>query len=253
VQDERLYVKELDGPEPTVVFVHGVMDRSTSFLKSLKYLPPYRFVLFDRRGYGRSLRAPVSGGHISTNLDDIRSLVPASGAVLVGHSLGALLVLLFAKSYPELARSVLAYEPPLSFRGSWHGAFSQASKEARSVEELVDGFMARMIGAERYASLGEAVRRQLYAQGPTMAAELSEARSLPADLTFSDVVVPVVIGVGSESPERHRKAAQELAAEIPNSRLRVVPSVGHGAHIQAPEAFADLVKEAIALAEQGLG
>ena len=50
-----LFVAELgDEAGPTVVFVHGSLDRSSAFVKVIRRLPDLRVVRYDRRGYGHS-------------------------------------------------------------------------------------------------------------------------------------------------------------------------------------------------------
>ena len=45
------------GAASRIVFVHGAMDRSTSFAKVRNRLGDHETVAYDRRGYARSLEA----------------------------------------------------------------------------------------------------------------------------------------------------------------------------------------------------
>src|SRR5215218_2510248 len=93
-----------DPAGPTVVVVHGTMDRGGSFRRAARRLPDLDVVLYDRRGYARS-----RGRGLSTELDqqvaDLLAVVEWSGSAdvcLVGHSLGGLLAMHAALTRPNV-------------------------------------------------------------------------------------------------------------------------------------------------------
>ena len=66
---------------PTVVYVHGPMDRAASFIRTIRRRPELDVIRYDRRGYGRS----VGIGHCTTmdeHVDDL--LVVTGGRPAVG-------------------------------------------------------------------------------------------------------------------------------------------------------------------------
>ena len=69
---------------PTVVFVHGSLDRAESFRRVMRRLPDLAIVAYDRRGYQGSREAGVVGlrGHIA-DLVDIVTEVRARGATTI--------------------------------------------------------------------------------------------------------------------------------------------------------------------------
>jgi pimeloyl-ACP methyl ester carboxylesterase len=60
------------------------------------------------------------------------------------------------------------------------------------------------------------------------------------------VQVPVLVGFGADTSWWHRRAAQELAAELPTGQVVTVAGAGHGVHLTHPTATADLVRRAVA-------
>ena len=106
---------------PTLVLVHGALDRAESFGRVMRRLPEFAIVAYDRRGYQGSRGAGVVGleGHIS-DLVEILASLRSGGAVsvsAVGHSLGGDVVIGAALADPELCESVGAFEPPMPWLG----------------------------------------------------------------------------------------------------------------------------------------
>ena len=73
-----------------IILVHGAPDRSATFRDVLACLGDHHVVVYDRRGYGRSLRAaPARGMH--DHAQDLLSLVEScpTPPVVVAHSFGS--------------------------------------------------------------------------------------------------------------------------------------------------------------------
>lgn len=95
----------------TIVFVHGLLARTIEFdMQWVAFAGAARLVRYDHRNHGRSDR---SRSRISIDLlaDDlaavIEQLAPAGPVVLVGHSLGGMTTLGFARRHPDLLRRVV--------------------------------------------------------------------------------------------------------------------------------------------------
>lgn len=94
----------------TVVFVHGHCLRADSWRYLRSYLSKawgaeVRMVFYDHRGHGASGEAPVETytiDQLGHDLDAvIRAVVPAGPIILVGHSMGAMTALVYARQNPE--------------------------------------------------------------------------------------------------------------------------------------------------------
>lgn len=94
----------------TLVFVHGLLARTIEFdMQWVAFSDAARLVRYDHRNHGRSDRSR-SRVSIDTLADDlacvITQLVPVGQVVLVGHSLGGMTILAFARRHPELLARV---------------------------------------------------------------------------------------------------------------------------------------------------
>ena len=100
------------GSGPPVVLVAGALSDRTAWDALLPLLTPYATTYaLDRRGRGDSADRP--GSTVADEIADVRALLAEAGpgAVLLGHSSGALLALRAAAGTRGV-RAVVAYEPP---------------------------------------------------------------------------------------------------------------------------------------------
>lgn len=90
------------GSGPTVLCVHGLTANCRCWDQIAGALAPAcRVIAMDLRG--RGLTGPLAGGcSVANHVQDIAGVIDALGGrpVLMGHSLGALIVLAFAARYP---------------------------------------------------------------------------------------------------------------------------------------------------------
>ena len=106
---------EIDEPagferRPTVVLSHGYTHNLTVWVFQRRALRAagYRVVLWDVRGHGRSEDAEESTYNVGQLGRDLASVIeattPKGPIVLVGHSMGGMSMMSFAKSSPEVLR-----------------------------------------------------------------------------------------------------------------------------------------------------
>lgn len=104
----RLYAQAGGDPaaELTVVFVHGLLARTIEFdMQWLALGEQARVIRYDHRNHGRSdrVRRRVSIDQLADDLlNVIDQLAPTGPVVLVGHSLGGMMILALARRRPDL-------------------------------------------------------------------------------------------------------------------------------------------------------
>lgn len=235
---------------PLVIVVHGAMDRSSSFMPAADLLSDQRVRLYDRRGYGRSKQAGVPSS-VQDHLEDLETLLDPP-TVLVGHSFGAVLALIAAAKWPERIAAVGAYEPPLPWFPGWlpdsPGDRALARAEAGEPELAAEVFIRAVAGDERWETLPQRTRDDRAAESPALLVDLETLQAPGGAFNPADVAVPVLVGVGTDSPERIRQTVPELAKRLPRGELTEVPDVGHDIHFSDPQAFARFVRDTVAVA-----
>jgi pimeloyl-ACP methyl ester carboxylesterase len=100
--------------KPHLIFVHGGMDHARSWDRIIEaYQDDFHILAPDLRGHGDSSWAPGALYSIAEYLLDLSALLDITGkfpVYLVGHSLGAAIVLQYAGIYPDRVRKLVAIE-----------------------------------------------------------------------------------------------------------------------------------------------
>ena len=245
-----LHILERPGPgppAPTLVFVHGSLDRADSFGRVMRRLPEFALVAYDRRGYQGSRAAGVVGleGHIA-DLVDIVTEARSRGALSVsaiGHSLGGDVVIGAALAKPAAFDSIGAFEPPMPWLDPAHAGSSTRHRGWRPLTENpadeAERFFRRMVSPAAWERLPAVARSGRRADGPALAADLASVAGAPP-FDVLGLTVPAVFGKGgTTSDQRHRATVAWLGAHVAGALVYDVDAARHGAHLSHPDHFAD--------------
>lgn len=236
------------GSGEPVVCVHGNWGSSRWFEPLLARLPAGLHAhAIDLRGRGRT-RGPDHGYTIAELADDMRAFLDAMewpSAHLVGHSLGAGVILQLALGAPQRARSLLCLAPPW-IRGM--------PKLPGVVERQ------RAIAADR--AMLSAAMRMLFVQPPepayfeslvddACAQRLSATVATVAALedwqpgaSLSTIAAPRRIVCGAQDILLPRPYALEAATALGCDAL-LLPEVGHALLPEAPDAIAGALADLV--------
>lgn len=232
-----------------LVLVHGTTTDHMSWGGASEYLEPHHTVYaVDRRGRGASGDAPDY--HILREAEDVAALLEAIGepADLLGHSFGGLCCLEAALLAGNL-RSLILYEPPIP---------TGRPMIPPGVTDRIRALVARGdLEAAMELCLREAARipedeLASYRASPLWEMRIPHARTIPRELDsertyrfeaerFSDLRVPTMLLLGSDSPDMYRKSIEILSVALPDSEVVILPGQQHVAHYLEPELFAGMV------------
>lgn len=192
-----------------------------------------RLICFDKRGTGLSDRS-VGFPHMDERIDDIRAVMDAAGskrAVLLGISEGGAMCQLFAATYPERVTKLILI-----------GTYANALKAVSGFVDI-DALQAEVrqkwgTGAmlPRYAPglakdpqfLQWFARFERLAASPSAVLQLwSNNREIDVTAVLPSIQAPTLIIHHTSDVRIDVKAAHELAAAIPNSRLVELPGEDH--------------------------
>jgi pimeloyl-ACP methyl ester carboxylesterase len=240
------------GPGPVVVLIHGSLDRSSSFGRVLRRLSDLHTVVYDRRGYHRSREALPLHNTFDGHIDDLCEVVDGRPAVVIGHSYGGAVALGAALRPGEGSsiRSIAVYEPPMPWLDIWPtrpASTTGADGEADDYGLAAERFFRRMVGNTAWERLPDAEKAARRADGPALAAELDAIRITEAPFDVTTMAIPSLCGRGENSPPRHRQSVAWLVEHMPGSELVEFAGAAHGAHLTHPDAFAAMVRRAVAL------
>jgi pimeloyl-ACP methyl ester carboxylesterase len=123
--------------------------------------------------------------------------------------------------------------------------------ETRGIEALAAAQLAPQVGETTFASRPDTVEalRQLMAGAPAEGV-IGGQRAMAARIDSSDLLAsidfPTLVVSGDQDTITPPAELRELAREIPNSKLQVIPTSGHVCCYEKPAAFNHVVGEFLA-------
>jgi pimeloyl-ACP methyl ester carboxylesterase len=240
------------GEGPPLLLVHGTSGVHERFAPLLPYLERHAAVhAMDRRGRGGS--GDAAEYDVTREFEDVAAVVNAiaasSGAKVdvYGHSYGGECAF-GAALLTRNVRSLVLYE-------GWPPVMPEKLKFPAGVEERLDALVA---AGEREAALETFMRDVVNVteedlgamrEQPTWPARLTAVHTITREVRafFGDtfdparagrITVPVLLLVGSDTPDELRDDPETLAAALPDSRIAVLEGQQHLADVLAPELFA---------------
>jgi len=248
--ERGMFVREYPGDSklPVIVYIHGLGESGLCFEEIARSVCGWgwRQLIPDLPGYGRSVwpAAPQSFAGVVSHVSQWLRDRGERKVLLLGHSLGGVLALLFAESHPESVRGVIdidgnksladctfsgqaAAVPQVEFSARVFHRLREAVFEGGSSEPALRGY---------YASLRLADPQTFHAQALELVA-LSAAEKLAARLAALPCAKLYIAGApGGASP---RSLALLTAAGIDSA---IVSPAGHWPFIDQPDQFAALVR-----------
>ncbi|WP_206474077.1 alpha/beta fold hydrolase [Dietzia sp. KRD202] len=243
------------GSGTPILLINGLSSPSAAWFRLAPLLESnHRVLTFDNLGTGRT-RAPSCAYTVPMLADAATAVVRDAGesaAHVLGISMGGLVAQELALSYPELVRSLTLVS---THAGGPHMRQDQATLDllaqaaSMSPEERTSA-LARLAFAETtpverveedlarradYPTTDEGYRNQL-----TGTARWERLADLPR------IACPTMVVHGERDRMVSIESARQLAENIPNAQLSVLPHAGHQLFTDQPEAGARTVLDFVA-------
>jgi pimeloyl-ACP methyl ester carboxylesterase len=240
------------------VLVHGVISSSRTWWRVAPALVERGFdvLTVDLRGHGSSppareglgladlaadLAETVQAERAAADGEAPDALHPRPVDLLVGHSLGALVVSQLLATRPGFARRLVLEDPPGISTTDWVALADGIEADGARARSDPDGLRREMIAANPDEALGDADRRVTdLAECDTGAIAVALRQRVVYDLPglMRSVEVPTLLLVGEEplgsalvGPDR-----AALVAALRQGTVEVLPT-GHNLHREAFDAF----------------
>jgi len=251
-EQQRMHggITYLDAGSPAatpIVFLHGIGGSARSFLPQLDHFSAaWRAIAWDMPGYGGS--TPLEIVSIDTLTAALAGFLQELGLdrpVLVGHSIGGMLVQRLLSLRPHAARGVVLAQTSAAF-GSRDPAWAQDFIRTRlapldagqSMADLAPGMVADLAGDSPDPD-GMALARDCFAHTPDITYR-DTVMALPGfDLrdALPRIAVPTLVLSGTQDRNAPAPAMERMAARIPNARYVALDGAGHLAHLEQPTPF----------------
>ena len=265
----RLFYRLVGSGRDTLVVIHGGPGLSGDyFAHDLDPLTQsnHALLIYDQRGTGRSTlvtdSAALAGQRFVEDLEALRRHFKFEHVTMLGHSWGAGVAALYAARYPErVGRVVVVGGIPLTMKGlvETFGGIA-AGRDSASSGRMKEWMAARVANPEDPVACREyyAIWFHPFFVDSAAAKRLEVCSGSPEArrnkiVSVDKYVVPpmgdydwrpglrtltaATLVVHGEKEVIPLAAAREWVATLPNSRLLLMPGVGHFVWLEAPEPF----------------
>ncbi len=230
-----------------LICLHGIGGAARAWRGQLEYFGRnYYAVAWDMPGYGVSLPlAEVSIATLADALQDFLQQICAVTPVLVGHSIGGMIVQQWLTKYPTAARAVVLAQTSPAFgkaEGDWQKSFIEARlgplDRGETMASLAPTLVKDLVGDDPDRG-GMEVARSCMASVP----EASYRASMRALLGFDQrhalegIKVPTLVLSGSKDKNAPAPMMAKMAGYIPAANYVELDGAGHLVNLERPAAF----------------
>lgn len=235
------------GHGPALVFLHGIGGNAASWRYQLaEFSHAYRAIAWDMPGHGDSaMVSEPSFPKYAQYLHEFLAEHKIEQPILVGHSIGGMIVQEFMATYPNLTRAAVLYATSPAFGpkgGAWQQQFIRERlgplDEGKTMAELAPHIVKSLIGS-RAAAAGIALATQSMAAVPEHTYRATMLCLLDFDRreALGKINIPCLLVTGEEDTNALPAMMEKMAAKIPGAQFRCLPGLGHLAHLENPTAF----------------
>jgi 3-oxoadipate enol-lactonase len=247
-KDGRLSYEAAGNPSmPPLLFLHGIGGAGRAWRGQLDFFKDrYRAIAWDMPGYGKSAPLPaVSIAALAEALQDFLQQVGATKPILVGHSIGGMIVQQLLAKHPGIASAIVLAQTSPAFGkpdGDWQKAFIEARlgplDRGETLASLAPSLVSELVGDDPDIG-GMELARDCMASVPeaTYRATMLSMLGFDQRNTLKDIRVPTLLLSGSKDKNAPAPMMAKMATYIPSAKYVELEGVGHLANLERLGAF----------------
>jgi 3-oxoadipate enol-lactonase len=246
--DGRFTYEAAGDPDlPPLVFLHGIGGAARAWRGQLDFFANrFRTIAWDMPGYGGS--APLPSVSIAALADALHDFLAGAGAtrpILVGHSIGGMIVQQLLANNPRIASAaVLAQTSPAFGKpdGDWQKAFIGARlgplDRGETLVSLAPSLVQELVG-DTPDPHGMALARDCMAAVPEATYRAAMLALMGFDLrsALKNIAVPTLLLSGSKDNNAPALMMAKMASYVRFAKYVELDGVGHLANLERPTAF----------------
>lgn len=237
------------GQGPALFLFHSLLSDRGSFDAIVpKLSQSFRVIVSELPGFGGS--KAVSGGLANVADRMAEAVKDAAGggeAIVLGNGYGGFVALQMAIRHPGIASRLILADCGAAFSEQGREAFRNmaAASKAKGLSAITDVAMRRLFAPAFQAQHPDLMRdrREAFLRSDPEVIQAACAALAELDLRpeLGKVRVPVLVLVGEHDEATPPPMSRELAASLPNARLKIIAGCAHAPQLQAPEVFLDAI------------
>jgi 3-oxoadipate enol-lactonase len=246
--DGRFAYEAAGDPAATpLVFLHGIGGAARAWRGQVDgFANRYHAMAWDMPGYGGS--APLESASIATlanALQEFLQQIRARKPVLVGHSIGGMIVQQWLAKYPHDASAVVLAQTSPAFgkaEGDWQKQFIEARlgplDRGETMKSLAPTLVRELVGDDPDAA-GMELARDCMGNVPESSYRAMMLAMLGFDQrkALANIAIPTLILSGSNDKNAPAPMMAKMASYIPASTYVELEGAGHLVNLERPKAF----------------
>jgi len=248
--------------EQTIVMLHGFTGSAATWNTVAASLTDYRVIAIDLIGHGET-DSPQDASAYSMEeqvqvLDELFQQLNLQAFILLGYSMGGRVALSYATAFPMRISMLILESASPGLRTAEERIARQISdvELAEKIEHNgIESFVNKWENIPLFATQKRLAQdvQQVVREERLSQCEIGLANSLRGMGTgaqtslwpcLEKLEMPITLITG-ELDEKFCKIAAEMQVLLQNGQHIVVKNVGHAIHVENPEQFATIVKDAI--------
>lgn len=230
-----------------LIFLHGIGGAARAWRQQLAtFGNQFRAIAWDMPGYGGS--APLASVSITALAEVLQQFIEQIGAtrpILVGHSIGGMVVQKWLVQFPKLARAVVLAQTSPAFGkadGDWQKSFIAARlgplDRGETMKSLAPSLVKELVG-DNPDPKGMELARECMASVPEASYRAMMLALIGFDQrsTLKDISVPTLLLSGSRDNNAPAPMMAKTATYIAAADYVELTGVGHLANLERPDAF----------------
>src|SRR5882762_5112866 len=237
------------GNGPPLVLLHSLLSDRASFDTIVPELSEsFRVIVPELPGFGES--KPVSGGFAAVAdrmAGAVNDCADGEDVIVLGNGYGGFVALQMAIRHPNIATKLILADCGAAFSEAGREAFRNmaAASRAKGLSAITDVAMRRLFAPEFQQANPDLMRNRreafLRTDPDVFRAACEALAELDLRPELSQVKVPVLVLVGEQDEATPPPMSHEIAAGLPQARLKIIPGCAHVPQLQAPSAFLDAI------------
>ncbi|MBH5400915.1 alpha/beta fold hydrolase [Bradyrhizobium sp. CNPSo 4010] len=230
-----------------LIFLHGIGGAARAWRRQLAtFGDRFRAIAWDMPGYGGS--APLASVSIDALAEALQQFIAQLGVsrpVLIGHSIGGMIVQKWLVQFPKLARAVVLAQTSPAFGkadGDWQKSFIAARlgplDRGETMRSLAPSLVKELVGDDPDPN-GMEIARECMGSVPEASYRAMMLALIGFDQrsTLGTISVPTLLLSGLKDNNAPAAMMAKTATFIPGAEYVELPCVGHLANLERPEAF----------------
>jgi 3-oxoadipate enol-lactonase len=239
----------VSGGGTPLFLLHSLLSDRASFASIEPELSrSHRVFVPELPGFGGS--KAVEGGLVGVAdrmAEMVKDAAGSGGGIVLGNGYGGFVALQMAIRHPSIASKLVLADCGAAFSEQGREAFRNmaAASKAKGLAAITDVAMRRLFAPEFQAAHPDLMRdrREAFLKTDPQVLQAACAQLAELDLRpdLSKAKMPVLVLVGEHDEATPPPMSHELAALLPNARLKILAGCAHVPQLQAPRAFLEAI------------